>query len=76
MSKGTDYCLGCNTLTTTTIYYVLPDSKKYRCDVCCTCKDKLMKIRRIAEEKNGGQLEIQVYFLILKNLIFPQKREN
>lgn len=75
-----DYCLGCWSFQTLTIYYILPDSfpnyRKSERDVCCKCAKKLMEIREKAEEENGGTLEMHMYYLIFKNFLFPKQEES
>ena len=78
MSKPTSYCLGCNSFQSLTIFYVIPDSKFYRHDLCFDCKAKLEMIIANKELQNGGwkepkQLDRTSYFLLLKNFIMGEE---
>ena len=68
------YCLGCDKFKSLTIYYILPNNKHYRFDLCFKCKDRMIRLIKIAEIRNGGQLEIPSYFHLLKHLVMGKKK--
>ena len=84
--QKTFYCLGCDKFHVHWLrYFILPKEHfpdlylKYEFPLCPECKGKIEIIVANAELINGRwkepiQLEIPMYFLILKNFIMPPKK--